>query len=1167
MVRSLYAGISGLRSHQVALDVTGNNIANVNTVGFKAGRATFKESMAQMLQGPSRPAGNQGGTNPLQIGLGTSIGSIDTMLRQGNLQTTGQITDLALEGRAYFAFSSGNGTFYSRNGGLQLDAKGFLVSPTNGFRLQGKMADVNGNYGAKSVIGDIRIPWGEKAPAKATDEVSFACNLNSDSEGKGTVTHTNSFFANAATSRSVSASSASLLAGVSGIVDIDGHSLNVGDTLEFRVTGGPATVVRSLAIGESTTMEDLRAALQSELGADVKVEIGADGRFEITNNGGTAIAGLTISSTGNPPFTMTTPPISAANITNNAGTASISFGSGLTGATPLTNISGIRAGSTLTISGTSFTVGTDITTLADLAAELQDQLNAGLPATANPVSVTVSANGNLLIENTNASTIPSITITSAGGAPTTQSIAAIAPSSTVSVTLGSGLSGTDLLKDIPGFAIGDTLTFSGATLTISATTTLNQLATALQTKLDSVSSGSTVAVSATGLTITDGGSGIPAFAITSSGTGATFQKTIPTVPAQTTNVLTPGTGVTASVSTKSVNYLANMTDANGNVLNVGDTLTIGSSSLLITESTTMEDLRIALQTAIGTNGTVQLGADGRLTITAGSAAINGFPITSSGSQFSVSVPDIAAGEDATISLKNTQETRAILTNLFDEAGNSLGIKEGDVLSMTWSDSKERLDFRVDRDELTGELPTLEDLRVKVEEFLNRITGGGVKVGYGANGGFTITNNSGIAINGLRLKSDRAANSSSFITNAFEFPPSIGVDDIASTPPLRIPAYMGNKDGVGSDLLRDLFDSAGQSLGFEEGDPIDISGSVGNKNKSGGLVYTNQTSIYELLTEMQRTYGLPPTDGTIYERPTIEIKQEETNGDGIPLGAIVIRGLPETSFALTGINVRASDDNHQAPSPTRFSTNMTFVETQAARDTFVQPAPLVVYDEGGAPHNILMQFSHTGIPGEWIWEMSTLGDEEIVGGNRGRLIFGVDGTPAAFLFDDGNSKFTFEPKNGASQVSMKINWGAPGSKEGITQFDSPTTTAMKDQNGYPMGKLQEISIDEGGEITGIYTNSVTKSLAQIFVAEFNNPAGLMKVGDSMFVQSNNSGYATMQQPKVGTATKVKPGSLEMSNVELETEFTNMITIQRGYQANARVITTSDSLLQELVQLVR
>ena len=90
---------------------------------------------------------------------------------------------------------------------------------------------------------------------------------------------------------------------------------------------------------------------------------------------------------------------------------------------------------------------------------------------------------------------------------------------------------------------------------------------------------------------------------------------------------------------------------------------------------------------------------------------------------------------------------------------------------------------------------------------------------------------------------------------------------------------------------------------------------------------------------------------------------------------------------------------------------------------------------------------------------------------------------------------------------------------------------------------------------------------IYVAEFNNAAGLSKAGGSMYAVSNNSGEAVLHRPGLGTSATLKPGALEMSNVELATEFTNMITTQRGYQANARVITTSDSLLQELVQLVR
>jgi flagellar hook protein FlgE len=213
------------------------------------------------------------------------------------------------------------------------------------------------------------------------------------------------------------------------------------------------------------------------------------------------------------------------------------------------------------------------------------------------------------------------------------------------------------------------------------------------------------------------------------------------------------------------------------------------------------------------------------------------------------------------------------------------------------------------------------------------------------------------------------------------------------------------------------------------------------------------------------------------------------------------------------------------------------------------------------------FTHSGQPNEWLWEITMSGGEQILGGNTGRIFFGQDGSPSAFTFNDNSTGFRFDPVNGSNIVEVTLNVGEPGSFQGITQFRSPSTTAAREQDGYPMGKLQEISIDEFGDITGVYTNGVSKSIAQIYVAEFNNPAGLMKRGDSMYSQSNNSGEAVMQIPGIGTPTKIKPGSLEMSNVELAQEFTNMITTQRGYQANARVITTSDALLQELVQLVR
>src|SRR3989339_1477336 len=194
MVRSLYSAISGLRNHQVKLDIIGNNIANVNTTGFKAGRVTFEESMAQLLKGSSRPPGFQGGTNPIQVGLGMAVGSIDTLTTQGNLESTGQITDLAIEGSSYFVVSNGAGNYFTRSGAFQFDSEGRMVSPTNGFILQGFQAAEDGTFPVGTAVGDIQIPFSQQAPANETKQVEYQGNLNSNSEALGTVLYTQPFY-------------------------------------------------------------------------------------------------------------------------------------------------------------------------------------------------------------------------------------------------------------------------------------------------------------------------------------------------------------------------------------------------------------------------------------------------------------------------------------------------------------------------------------------------------------------------------------------------------------------------------------------------------------------------------------------------------------------------------------------------------------------------------------------------------------------------------------------------------------------------------------------------------------------------------------------------------------------------------------------------------------
>jgi flagellar hook protein FlgE len=178
MMRSLFAGVSGLRNHQTRLDVIGNNIANVNTVAFKASRVTFKEAFAQLLQGASRPPGALGGINPIQIGSGMNIGSIDQLFTQGTLESTGNNTDLAIQGDSFFIVGNGSRRFYSRAGNFQLDADGRMIAPNNGFVLQGIVADSTGAFSSSSRITDLILPLGRVTPARTTSTAVLAGNLN-----------------------------------------------------------------------------------------------------------------------------------------------------------------------------------------------------------------------------------------------------------------------------------------------------------------------------------------------------------------------------------------------------------------------------------------------------------------------------------------------------------------------------------------------------------------------------------------------------------------------------------------------------------------------------------------------------------------------------------------------------------------------------------------------------------------------------------------------------------------------------------------------------------------------------------------------------------------------------------------------------------------------------
>lgn len=181
MLRSLYSGISGLKNHLLDLDVIGNNISNVNTIGFKRSRVTFKDVLYQTLRSAMAPTGNLGGINPMELGMGMQLGAIDTIFTQGTPQMTGNNTDLMLQGDGFFVISDGTSYYYTRAGAFSMDYNGTFVDPATGYILQGWVASISADgttvVNTTSLV-PIRVEVGSKLPGKETTRIELGCNLD-----------------------------------------------------------------------------------------------------------------------------------------------------------------------------------------------------------------------------------------------------------------------------------------------------------------------------------------------------------------------------------------------------------------------------------------------------------------------------------------------------------------------------------------------------------------------------------------------------------------------------------------------------------------------------------------------------------------------------------------------------------------------------------------------------------------------------------------------------------------------------------------------------------------------------------------------------------------------------------------------------------------------------
>ncbi len=410
----------------------------------------------------------------------------------------------------------------------------------------------------------------------------------------------------------------------------------------------------------------------------------------------------------------------------------------------------------------------------------------------------------------------------------------------------------------------------------------------------------------------------------------------------------------------------------------------------------------------------------------------------------------------------------------------------------------------------------------------------------AAGALQVQNNSGSDLTGLSLS---AGNLSAFNAN-FVFEPTIATGQSVSSNELRSYAEA-------SDLLANLYDAGGRPLDIDlnnAASSLTIAGSVGGTPVTDHAMSVNPgTTLGDLMLEIQYALGLNSNPVTLNDT-----------------GQLTVAGEVGTDFSLSGISVRETGVSNPV-----LENAFSFTQVQAATDAQLFSLATTVYDSLGGEHTVAFEFEKIPGQNEWTWSASMEGGETILSGGSGRIAFDDNGALSSYTFDDGSGALTFQPQaagaQGAANVTLNLDFGDVGALNGMTQFEG-SGVMQSIADGYGAGNLLDFSIDQNGVITGIFSNDTTQDLARIGMARFTNPEGLYRVANNTYRLSGNSGPDQETFAGESNGISLLSGALENSNVDLAKEFTDLIVAQRAFQANSRVISTADQVMQELVNMV-
>jgi flagellar hook protein FlgE len=1069
MMRSLWAGVSGLQAHQIAMDVEGNNIANVNTTGFKYSRVNFANLLSQTAKIATAPQGELGGKNPMQIGLGTQVTSVTTIHKQGSVQTTDKNTDLAIQGDGFFVVSPDGGKTYkyTRNGDFTFDAVGNFTD-SNGYIIQGWLKDEDtGDIDSTAPIRNIQIPPGLTTPANETSFIALKANLASGNtvESKSPIYTLDSY---------------------SGWYDKDDDGIRA--TSEIHK--------------ENDTVDAFNSDFELvERGLDMGVLFDDDGDSLLLRED----QGVWISYT-DAVTKLTLPNLPLAN-TLDIELNGEDINKALVGADAESIANEIATEINRYESKTGIRASVD----GGQQVVLTNKNNDGTEAKTKNITLIRGNTDNTGFETTKVITAyqytyspnavtsnPDYTDTTARKFNTTEDLRNAMQTDARNYVNYTGVrvDDTATLKEVvnvtfQALAAGDSVTVGGLTYTAAAGgATANQVAAAFASLANGAITGpntlnGTYSNVLTNYTTSAAAGAVVTFTSTLSGDVTLTPVVVGTSTVPTTAVVQQG-GTT-------LDALTWVDDAQEVNVNDGVTVTINKSGQFQIQNPSDDAFDEELLTGVNDIALYRDCCDySSVLFPAGTVFDEGITISPPlGSNLIISLDGAAVTISGGTTYTIPSGGRTLTNEAIFPEGTVFGHEDDlpEIFTATFGDAAaatpgETIIF----DGTTYTAPVLGDTDIN--------NAAGFVSLYNAN-----ANSQWTAVDNL----DGTVTFTSKTVGDIE--PDIAVGDFTGT--------ITNATAVAAPTQEGVAGTGNINVGID-GIRFDLNDTDDDHDMTLLVTQlTNQTN------EISANQGLA------------------------------------TAFSAIGGVLRSGDA----------------IRTSGSLYAASHASSIDVYDSLGSKHTVRVEFTKVSADIEGsTWSMlisvaepgkinyTGSGPDNIV---TGTISFNSDGSLAGA---PNPSTITFTPNNGATaNQNILFEFGTPTQFDGMTSFDAESNTSGISQDGYPGGDLAGIRVDETGTLIGSFTNGRSFGLGQVAMAKFSNNEGLESDGGNTYIQTSNSGDPVIGQAAIGGRGFIQASALEMSNVDLSRSLTQLIVIQRGYQANSKTITTSDQMLNTLLQL--